>query len=99
MAGRVSHSDYYRAVAATAGVSYKKADPAFLARVRAALEKGDEYLNSIPLREWDIRAVSLLPNVSKAFREHGDLDSLAGRVCLLKRVAADAAVLPRTEGD
>ena len=53
MAHRVSHADYYRALAKTAGVSYSNADPAFLRRVKAALSSGDEHLNSIPLRVWD----------------------------------------------
>lgn len=88
---RVSFAEYYRAVAKTAGISYRNADPIFLSRVRQALANGDEHLNTIPLREWDIRATCLLPSIRAAFRAHGDGDSLAGRVCLIKQAAIDAA--------
>ena len=89
-AGRVSHADYYRAVAKTAGVSYRDADPKFMARVRQALADGDKHINSIALRQWDARAYSLLPRVADAFKAHGDYLTLAGGVCLIKQAARDA---------
>ena len=89
MSGKVSFADFYRAVANTAGISYRNADPAFLARVKAALASGDEHLNTIPLVEWDHRGCGLLA-AARAFKAHGDFDSMAGRVCLLKQVAKDA---------
>jgi hypothetical protein len=89
MDGRVTHADYYRSVAKAAGISYASADPAFLGRVRSALANGDEHLNTIPLAEWDRRG-SMLLSVSRAFKAHGDCDSLAGRVCVLKQAARDA---------
>jgi hypothetical protein len=90
--GKATHAEYYRAVAKTAGVSYRKADSAFLQRVRAALDEGDEHLNTISLDEWDARAWSLLPTVRYAFLEHGEQFSLAGGVCLCKQAARDAAI-------
>lgn len=91
MAGKVDHATYYRAVAATAGVSYANANPEFMAEVRAALAAGDEHLNTIALDRWDMRAMSLLPSVGRAFREHGDIPTLGGGVCLVKQAARDAA--------
>lgn len=88
MEHRVSHSTYYRAIAETAGVSFRGGDPAFLARVREALAAGDEPLNTIPIRIWDGMASRVDP---AAFREHGDHASAAGFVCVLKQAARDAA--------
>lgn len=88
--GKITHEEYYHALAKTAGVNFQNADPAFLDRVRKALGEGDSYLNSIPLAEWDTRALSLLPSVRAAFKEHGDFFSLAGGVCLVKQAAKDA---------
>lgn len=87
--GKVSHHEYYLAVAKTCGVSYELADPVFLARVKKALDDGDIHLNSIPLQVWDRRGAGIV-GLQKAFREHGGYDSLAGRVCLLKAVAKEA---------
>lgn len=85
----ISHADYYRAIAATAGVSYENADARFLDRVRRALAAGDEHLNTIPLAEWDARSTSIF-GLHNAFRAHGDIYSLAGGVCLVKQAAKDA---------
>ena len=89
MNGTVDFATYYRAVARTAGINYAHAEPAFLARVKAALDKRDEHLNTIPLGEGDRRGAGLF-GIAKAFKAHGDCDSLAGRVCLLKQAARDA---------
>lgn len=88
MAGKVSHEEYYRAVARSAGISYAKSD--ILLKVRDALAAGDHHLNTIPLGFWDLRAAGLLPSISRAFKVHGDGDTLAGRVCVLKQAARDA---------
>lgn len=89
MDGRVTHAEYYRAVAKTAGVSYAKADPAFMDRCRKTLADGDEHLNTIPLRIWDSRGLAIL-NPRPAFKAHGDFVSMAGLVCLVKTAVKDA---------
>ena len=91
MSGKVTHEEYYVALAKTCGVSYDNADPAFMARVVKALDEGGIHLNSIPLQEWDMRG-ALIMGVAKAFKEHGDFDSLAGRVCLIKTAAKRSAM-------
>ena len=90
MAGKITHADFYRLVAKSAGVSFYNADPDFLDRVRKALQAGDEHLNTIPLGYWDMIAGSLLPTAKKAFKQHGDFYSLSGGVCLCKQMAEDA---------
>lgn len=91
--GKITHEEYYRALAKTAGVSFQNADPEFLDRVRKALGEGDKHLNSIPLAEWwDSQAYYFSPSVRAAFKEHGDLFSLAGGVCLAKQAARDAVL-------
>lgn len=85
----VTHAEYYRAVAITAGLSYKNADPQFLDRVRECLAHGDEHLNMIPLKTWDHRGYSVF-SAPKAFKLHGDFATAAGLVCLVKQAALDA---------
>ena len=89
MSGEISHEEYYRLVAKYAGVSYAKADPAFLAHCKRALDNGDEHLNSIPLSTWDILGASIL-NPGPAFKKAGDFPSMAGLVCLVKQAVRDA---------
>ena len=85
---KVTHAEYYRAVAKTAGIGPPLFTPAFLDRVRKATAEGDEHLNSIPLQEWDNLSCRL--PAAAAFKAHGDSTTLAGCVCLLKTVALDA---------
>jgi len=87
--GRVTHDEYYLAVGKTAGISFRNASPEFLGQVKTALDTGDEHLNTI---EFDGKAGSLLPSARNAFETHGDTDTFVGRICLLKRMARDAAV-------
>ena len=94
MDGKVEFADYYREVAKTAGVSYQGVKLSFLQRVKQCIKNGDEHLNGIPLKEWDSRAFSLLPTIKAAFKKHGDCDTLAGRVCLIKQAARDAVGPP-----
>lgn len=91
MEGRVTHEQFYSSVAKTAGISFERSD--LLPRVKAALEAGDEHLNSIPLALWDNRAANPVTraNISRALKEHGDFFSLAGGVCTLKQAAKNAA--------
>ena len=48
-------------------------------------------MNTIPLKEWDVRAMSLMVGPA-TFKTHDDIDSLAGRVCICKRAAKDAVM-------
>jgi hypothetical protein len=54
MDGRATHADYYRGVYQDAHISY--VGSALLPVIKAALEKGDEHLNTIPLGLWDARS-------------------------------------------
>ena len=90
LAGDISHADYYRMLARTCGVSYANAGERFMGRVRAALDAGDEHLNTIPLSEWDARGLSVLVPCG-AFEKHGDRCTRAGLVCMVKQAARDAA--------
>ena len=92
LAKRCTHEEYYRAVNADGGVVYRD-NPVPLADIKAALEAGDEHLNTIPLQKWD-RAVDRLVSytLSKAFKARGDYATLAGLVCSLKQAARDAAL-------
>jgi len=48
------------------------------AQVKAALEKGDEHLNTLPLARWDLVCKN---------QYSWPVNTLAERVCLLKRAA------------
>ena len=97
MDGRVTHAEYYTSVAKAAGVSF--ADSQMLPKVRDALEKGDEHLNTISLTTWD--AMALFPtcraNISRALKAHEDFWSLAGGVCTLKQAAKNAVLNTHTQ--
>ena len=84
-----SFAEFYRAVNATAGLVMS--DGPFLDRVRKALAAGDEHLNSIPLSEWDAKALEAQSALTRALRGHGDFYSLSGGVCCMKQAAKDAA--------
>ena len=88
--GRISFDQYYGALAKELGVSFKKSP--MLPRIKAALITGDEYLNSIPLRDWDRIAIMYNSgSVNKVLKAHGDSFSLASMVCILKQAAREAA--------
>ncbi len=70
MDGKVTHQEYYSSVAKMAGISYKGSSE--LPRIRAALDQGDEHLNSIRLSDWDIRAFSNRRHTAPALKAHGD---------------------------
>ena len=76
---QVTFQDYCRAIAADAGVSFRNAPQEFMARVRRALDSGDEHLNTIPLAQWDSYAIAARGATNTAFKRHGDFRSLAGR--------------------
>lgn len=88
IAGRATFTEFYRAVNATAGLVCR--DKALLFKARAALDAGDEHLNSIPLRIWDMHAACAHLAVARALKVHGDSYSLAGGVCSMKQAARDA---------
>lgn len=91
MTGAVSFDDYYRSIAHAAGVSF--AGSSYLPRITRALEKGDEHLNSISLAFWDWLGAMLAPSPAyrAALKDHGEIDSMAVRVCVLKAAAIEAA--------
>ena len=79
-AGDVEHAKKYDALARKIGIELVKAlIPAKPERIRKALERGDDYLNTIPLHHWDAAAIRL------GLRERGL--SLSEGVSLLKHVA------------
>ena len=90
LAHLMSFEAYYRGIALAAGIAFDPKDP-FIDRVRGALANGDDHLNTISLRVWDQKACFLLPGIKRAFEVQGDSDTLAGRVCVLKQAARDAA--------
>lgn len=55
-------------------------------RVRAALDAGDEHLNTIQLHQWDA-LVSRLKGATHLLQERGDYLSLGTGVCILKEAA------------
>jgi hypothetical protein len=55
--------------------------------MRRYLDEGDDYLNKIPIHQWDLAEAVLPPRFSKVIREHGDVASSATRLCLLKVAA------------
>ena len=76
----VEHAKKYDALARQIGIDIlKELIPASPEKIRKAIEKGDTYLNSIPLRKWDQASAHIyLP---------GKNLSLSERVCALKHVA------------
>lgn len=99
-AGAVEHVQKYEQIAQSIGVDVllpllpRRASPA---RVKAALDSGDEHLNTIPLSCWD-RAAGYVhrevrdelhgpENVPTPAPLRGRSLSLAERVCVLKHVA------------
>lgn len=91
--GKVSHEEYYRSVNRAAGLRFD-AGTALVEKVKQALARGDEHLNTIPLVKWDFMGCNptLRTNLAEAFKEHGDFWSMAGSVCCLKQAAKDAAM-------
>lgn len=89
LAGEITHAEFYRSVCAEAGISYKASRE--LPRIKAALEAGDEHLNSIPLIFWDQRSLASRTALDRALKAHGDFWSLAGGCCAHKQAARDAA--------
>lgn len=77
-AGDIEHAKKYEALAQKLGIEkLKEMIPASPEKVRKALERGDQYLNTIPLRKWD--------DASKRFVYPGL--SMSDKVAVLKHVA------------
>ena len=86
--GKVTHQEYYEAVAEKLGISFTESK--LLPKIRKALEEGDYYLNSISLATWDNLAYSYIDknHAMLVFQnEFEDWWSLAGHVCALKAAA------------
>ena len=86
---RCTHSEYYGEIVADAGIDFTNAP--IMDRVREALASGDEHLNTIPLRTWDIMGAGLLW-IAPHFKARKDTMSLAGLVCVAKEAARRAHV-------
>lgn len=84
------HDTYYAEVAADLGI--KITNPDLIERCRKALSNGDEWLNTIPLRQWDTMALGL--HMTKERREklkaRGEGWSLGTGVCAFKAAAKKA---------
>lgn len=79
-AGDIEHAKKYEEIAKKLGIEFLKGYmPASPQKIRAALERGDKYLNSIPLRKWDEQA--------KMLGRPWDGWSLSDGVSVLKHVA------------
>lgn len=75
----LQHAERCEGIAQRIGIDVlKRLVPASPEKIRKALETGDPYLNTIPLRYWD-QAASAIPYVQGL--------SLSEKVCALKHVA------------
>lgn len=57
-------------------------------KIKAAA-KVDEYMNNIPLRQWD--SMTNFFHCKSEMEKHGDYPTLAGKVCILKEAARKIA--------
>jgi len=86
--GTVTFEQFYTAIVQDAGIAFPDY---LLSEVISALAKGDEHLNTIALRRWDVLAACAKSAIAPAFKRHGDYFSLAGGVCVMKQAAYIAA--------
>lgn len=98
LAGAVTHRDYYGSVVAAAHIRFA-ADSPLVQRCAAALANGDEHFNTIPLATWDEYAAAAVRSIATALRQHGDVFSLAGGVCVMKEAARQAVERQAREQD
>lgn len=76
--GDIEHAKKYEAVSQKIGIDLLKSlIPVSPEKIRSALSRGDQHLNTIPLRKWDTAAMSI----------RGPGLSLSDKVCALKHVA------------
>jgi hypothetical protein len=90
----VTHHDYYKAVARTAGICFPQSDFVTENRVNYILH-GDKHLNMVPLARWDSFAHQQRPVVAPALKAHGDVGgwSLSSGVCVVKAAMVEAIML------
>jgi len=91
------HFEKYEALSELIGIKALKAKiPATQEQIKRYLDAGDEHLNKISLRKWDIAAGAVGDAITGNFhllwnepftREKARSLSLAERVCVLKHVA------------
>jgi hypothetical protein len=92
MTGKVSHEEYYGYIAELAGISFSNSKEFIEKRIVPALEAGDEHLNTIALRNWDIMAANASPAIKRALKQvEGEFYSMAIGVCVMKAAAKIAA--------
>lgn len=84
MSGKISHHDYYIAVARTAGISIPND------MIESIKNSKDEHFNDIPLKEWDMLAINSRHSLNQALKMHGDTGfTLACGVCSFKALAEE----------
>jgi len=83
--GKAAFHRYYGEIVLAIGLE-NIPQPFALDKVRAALARGDDALNSLPLAAWDSH-VSLIRGASKVLKDRGDFLSLGTGVCILKEAA------------
>ena len=85
--GEVSHDEYYTEIAKKIGIKPSKEA---VKKVKEALERGDEHLNTIPMSFWNGWVIGIwafnYQLIAEAFRRSGDQPSQAGMVCVLKSI-------------
>lgn len=88
--GKCSHQEYYRSIVAECGISLEN-DP-IMSKVIASLKSGDQHLNNIPLRTWDVIALGQRARMATVLKSRGDWLTLAGGVCIMKEAARIATI-------
>lgn len=86
MSGEVTHHQYYLSFAQKAGLTLSDK---MVSRSKAALEEGDEHLNTIPLSQWDNLALIYQPAIAHANKQINGKStwSLCEGVCAFKALA------------
>lgn len=88
----VDHNTYYLDLANYCGLTFMNSlGTDFIQRCKFALDNGDEHLNSIPLKEWDLKVYQLNNTVKRKVKEYDGYGlTLATGVCMLKAIAKQA---------
>ena len=80
----LSHEEKYDKIIEILGFNnIKKFIPFTKEQVQEALKSGDKYLNTLPLRTWDMAAIS----IQMLCRNKNISTSLAEQICILKNAA------------
>lgn len=84
----VTHEEYYRAIAETAGIWLGPDHPL----VKQALTSTDEHYNDVPLKVWDSYFPIYRMQLQRALKAHAGTEgvSLSDNTCTLKQAVRDA---------